>query len=202
MLRSTAAFEEAVGELQSLVKAPKQRKSMRAVTDEALVKLQDCLDDRAAAAQHMIPTLAVDVVSEQQQQQQQEEGGDNDNGDDDGMDSSIDSSSSGGGAGGSGASGASGGSGGRSGCGGVRSSPYFSPAPPMNMAAAAEAVALAKVWDSEEVLANAKAAVHLAVGNELKKIPTELNRALALKAKVRESSKQKDVECVCVFFVA
>lgn len=54
----------------------------------------------------------------------------------------------------------------------------------MDMAGAARSVAWAQCWDNDEVLGRVKLQVHAAVGLELRKIPSELRRALQLKAKL------------------
>ena len=54
----------------------------------------------------------------------------------------------------------------------------------MDMAGAARSVAWAQFWDNGEVLGRVKLQVHAAVGLELRKIPSELRRALQLKAKL------------------
>ena len=51
----------------------------------------------------------------------------------------------------------------------------------MDMAGAARSVPWAQCWDNDEVLGHAKLQVHAAVGLELRKIPSELRRALQLR---------------------
>jgi hypothetical protein len=53
--RSLITFQEAESELKSLLDQPKQPRSLRSATDDALERLRECLDLRARAARGMVP---------------------------------------------------------------------------------------------------------------------------------------------------